>query len=54
MCNVPSTALMTSDTINKNPTLSTSANDKIRCLMKLMMSAARGAALTRQTRFSAY
>ena len=45
---------MTSDTISKKPTLKTNANDKIRCLRKFMMSSARGAALTRQTRFSAY
>ena len=32
VCSVPSTALMTSDTINRKPTLKTNANDKIRCL----------------------
>ena len=35
---------MTSDTISKKPTLKTSANDKIRCFRKFMMSSARGAA----------
>ncbi len=51
---MPSTALITNDTINKKPTLKTSANDKMRCLMKLTINATCGDALTRHTRFSAY